>query len=53
MALLWQGQRLEVTQVQDESFTPNGRHFRVLTAGGQVFELFYAAQEDEWTIQAR
>lgn len=50
-ALVWEGRRLEVASLQAEWRTPAGRHFRVRTAEGRVFELRYVEQLDEWQIQ--
>ncbi len=49
-ALHWQGTRLEIEAVEAEWRIPGGKRFRVHTADGQVFELFYGELYDEWRI---
>ncbi|MGQ0604770.1 MAG: hypothetical protein ACT4QE_24075 [Anaerolineales bacterium] len=49
-ALHWQGQRLEVAEVEARWRIPGGRKFRVRTSDGQVFELLYVELYDEWRI---
>jgi hypothetical protein len=50
VALYWQGQRLEIEEIEDEWRTPEGKKFRVHTSGEQMFDLFYRALSDEWQI---
>ena len=50
VALRWQGQRLEIEQVQAEWRVPGGKRFRVRTCDGQTFEIFYGEPYDEWRI---
>lgn len=50
VALNWQGVRLEITEIEKSWQSPEGKHFRVLTKGDQVFELFYSQVEDQWSI---
>ncbi len=49
-ALWQQGERLEVETVEAQWRTPEGKKFRVRTTEGQVFELVYVEQHDEWQI---
>jgi hypothetical protein len=49
-AIHWQGERLEIEQVEAEWRISGGRRFRVRTRDGQVFELFYGELYDEWRI---
>lgn len=49
-ALLWQGKRLVVQQIQGEWRTPEGKKFRACMQDGQVFDLSYSALYDEWRI---
>jgi hypothetical protein len=51
VALHWQGRRLNVQQIEARWRSPGGIGFRVRTEDGQVFELFYAGQPDEWQIR--
>lgn len=49
-ALWWNGQRLEVAEVEARWRIPGGVKFRVRTTDGQVFELLYVELYDEWRI---
>jgi hypothetical protein len=49
-AFQWEGQRHTVKQVLTQAVRPEGRWFRVLTGGDQVFELLYAPDLDQWLI---
>ncbi len=49
-ALRWEGQRLEIEQVEAQWQIPGGKRFRVRTRDGRVFELFYDALNDEWRV---
>jgi hypothetical protein len=49
-ALWWNGQRLEVVEVEARWRIPGGKKFRVRTRDGQVFELLYVELYDEWRI---
>ena len=49
-ALIWEGQRKVVKTIEGQWRTPAGVGFRVLTTDGQIFELFYGEQNDEWNI---
>jgi len=49
-ALQWEGQRLEVEQVEAGWRTPGERCFRVRTRDGRRFDLFYSEQYDEWRL---
>lgn len=49
-ALYWQGDRLEVVEIEARWRIPGGRKFRVRTETGQRFELFYGEMFDEWRI---
>jgi hypothetical protein len=50
VAFVWLGERLEVTQIDAERRTPEGKGFWVRTRDGQVFDLFYRALYDQWDI---
>jgi hypothetical protein len=52
VALTWDGQRLEVQAILARWRTPQGKHFRVSTTDGHIFELAYQTAVDEWHIQA-
>lgn len=49
-ALHWEGDRLEVEQIEAEWRTPGGKHFRVRVWDGRLFELTYDELGDEWII---
>jgi len=50
VALQWQGQRHEISEILARWRIPGGKCFQVLTSDGQVFELFYGELYDEWRI---
>ncbi|OGN75737.1 MAG: hypothetical protein A2X25_02940 [Chloroflexi bacterium GWB2_49_20] len=50
VALTWKNQRLEITEIIERWRIPGARCFRVRTADGQIFELFYGELYDEWRI---
>jgi hypothetical protein len=50
IALIWDGQRLEIVKILAQSRTPDERHFRVRTNDGQEFELSYREAVNEWQI---
>jgi len=50
VALTWNGQRLEISEITARWRSPAGRCFRVRTTDGQIFELTYAESSDEWQI---
>lgn len=49
-AVWWQGQRLEVEEVEERWRIPGGKCFRVRTAEGLVFYLIYVEMDDEWQV---
>jgi asparagine synthetase B (glutamine-hydrolysing) len=51
-ALVWQGARYQVVQIEGRWRTPNGPAFRVTADPEGVFELYYHELEDHWTIRA-
>ncbi len=50
VALHWEGQRVEIEQVEAEWRIPGGHCFRVRVGDGRRFELFYGELYDEWRI---
>jgi hypothetical protein len=50
VALYWEGQRLEIDQVEAQWRIPGGKRFRVRARDGQIFELFYGELYDEWRV---
>ena len=51
VALTWEAERLEITDVLAEWRTPLAKHFRVRTSDGRYFELSCAEPSGEWQIQ--
>ncbi len=50
IALTWEGQRRQISQILSRWRTPGEKHFRVRTTEGETFELTYVELSDEWTI---
>ena len=50
MAIHWQGDRLEIDLITNRWRSPDGKHFKVQTIDGQIFEIFYDAASNEWNI---
>jgi hypothetical protein len=50
IALQWEGERLEIEEIEAQWRIPGGRRFRVRVIDGRVFELFYGELYDEWRI---
>lgn len=53
LAFEWEGRRREVASMEAEWRTPEGKGFRVTTAAGMPFELFYRAAQDDWAVLPR
>jgi len=49
-ALYWRNERLEIDRIDAQWRSLEGKHFRVTTRDGQVFELVYEEQSDVWRI---
>jgi hypothetical protein len=49
-ALVWEGQRYIVVQVEARWRTPEGPAFRVRTEAGERFDLHHHELEDRWAI---
>ena len=52
LAFHWQGQRLEIGKIETQERRPQSLFFRVLTIGGQAFELSYGEGTDSWEIKS-
>ena len=52
LAFLWQGQRVEVTQILAQWREPAGLGFRVLANNGGLYELRYNEATQTWTLTA-
>jgi hypothetical protein len=50
-AFLWEGERLEVTEVERRWRTPTGLTFRVRAVDGRRFTLAYDKAADAWKVQ--
>jgi hypothetical protein len=50
LALWWEEQRLEISEVETQWRSPGGQSFRVSVQDGRRFELFYGEHDDEWRI---
>ncbi len=51
VALHWQGQRLEIEEIESNWRDPRGRAFRVRTRQGRRFELHYDELKDQWQVK--
>jgi hypothetical protein len=49
-ALVWQGRRYVVVEVESRWRWPQGPAFRLRTGPGERFELYYTEADDRWTI---
>lgn len=50
-AFLWEGERVEVTEVERQWRTPIGPTFYVRTLDGRHFTLTYDEAADTWDVQ--
>ena len=50
-AFLWEGERLEVVEVERRYRTPRGLRFRARTSDGRCFTLAYDERLDVWTVR--
>jgi hypothetical protein len=50
VALRWEDERLEISEILDRWRIPGVLCFRVSVLDGRVFELFYGKLNDEWRI---
>jgi putative sterol carrier protein len=53
VALTWEGQRLEISQIVARWRSPGEKRFRVRTADGRLFDLTYYEAADEWQINPK
>jgi hypothetical protein len=51
VSLIWQGQRLAITQVMARWREPGGKGFRVQTSDGGLFSLLYNEVNDTWQVE--
>jgi hypothetical protein len=52
IAILWEGERLLIVEIEARWRLPDGRKFRVRVEDERTFELYYVEQIDEWRISA-
>ena len=52
VALVWDGARLEITDILSRWRSPDAIHFRVRASNRQDFELTYDEAADRWHIQS-
>jgi hypothetical protein len=52
LRVLLDGQRIEVTAVQDRWYSPGSTYFRVLLSTGERYVLCRQEAQDVWTIAA-
>ena len=50
LALTWEGERLEIAQIEYQARTPDGWFYRVRTMNSEVFELRYEESNDRWYV---
>ena len=50
IALWWEGERLNIIEIEARWRIPGGRRFRVQAETGQIFDLCYIELQDEWRI---
>jgi hypothetical protein len=52
-AFLWEGERLEIVEVESRHCTPCGLWFRARVSDGRCFSLFYDQALDAWDVWLR
>ena len=45
-------QKLEVSEVEDQWYSPTSRHFRVRASDGNVYILRHDEEQDRWSLDA-
>ena len=50
VALIWEGQKLEVNEILSEKRTPEGKTFRVCVNDNRQFDLLYDEKNDNWQV---
>lgn len=53
LAFHWQGERLEIVQIETRWQSPEGRYFRVRVKDERIFDLFYDETLDKWQVDLR
>lgn len=50
IALWWDGERLNIVEIEARWRIPGGRRFRVQAENSQFFDLCYVELQDEWQV---
>ena len=50
-AFYWYSERFEISTIQAEWRSPEGKHFRAEAKNGSVFELIYKEASNTWQIK--
>ena len=50
LALVWEGERLEIAEILARWHGPGEKGFRVQTSDKRIFELRYREVPDEWEV---
>ena len=45
-------QKLEVSEVEDQWYSPTSRHFRVRASDGNIYILRHDEEQDRWSLDA-
>jgi hypothetical protein len=45
-------QKLEVSEVEDQWYSPTSRHFRVRASDGNIYILRHDEEQDHWSLDA-
>lgn len=53
LAIIWGKERLEVSKVEAEWHSMEGKRFWVRTVDGRGFALSYSTESDEWRVETR
>jgi hypothetical protein len=53
LALYWEGERFEITEIISRWRSPGEIHFLVRVGDGRIFNLLYNETEDLWYIELR
>jgi hypothetical protein len=53
LALYWEGERFEITEILSRWRSPGEIYFLVRIEDGRIFQLVYYDTEDVWSIELR
>ena len=51
VSFIWQNVVYVLQEIEEEWREPDGKYFRVRAETGEVFDLHYNGQEDEWSLK--